>query len=63
VRGIVTAIAWLDISLRAFAPDQQREAAESLGLDASERQWAFRELGRLRADCVCVRRKSDTSLR
>jgi len=50
VRGIVTAIAWLNVSLRAFAPDQQREAAEYLGLDASERAWAFAELHRLRAE-------------
>lgn len=50
VRGIVTAIAWLSVSLRAFAPDQQREAADYLGLDASERAWAFAELRRLRAE-------------
>ena len=50
VRGIVTAIAWLNVSLRAFAPDQQREAADYLGLDASERAWAFAELRRMRAD-------------
>lgn len=50
VRGIVTAIAWLNVSLKAFAPDQQREAADYLGLDASERDWAFAELRRLRAE-------------
>lgn len=50
VRGIVTAIAWLNVALRAFAPDQQHEAADYLGLDASERAWAFAELPRLRAE-------------
>jgi hypothetical protein len=47
VRGIVTAIAWLNVALRAFAPDQQLEAADYLGLDEREREWAFTELPRL----------------
>lgn len=51
VRGIATAIAWLNVPLRAFAPGQHQEAADYLGLDVEELQWALSELPRLRAQC------------
>jgi hypothetical protein len=50
VRGIVTAIAWLNVSVRAFATEQQREAADYLELAADECEWAFAELQRLRVE-------------
>jgi len=50
-RGIVTAIAWLNISLRAFAPDQHAAAMTYLGLSEDERAYAMNELPRLRREC------------
>jgi hypothetical protein len=48
VRGIVTALAWLGIPLRAFPMDAHRQAAKYLELTPAELDRALAELPRLR---------------
>lgn len=50
VRGILTALAWLGFSQRAFAPSDQRAAFAFLELDADEVRRVLEELPRLRAE-------------
>jgi hypothetical protein len=51
VRGILTAIAWLGVPLRAFSPGEYRPAAEYLGLTQDELQRTFEILAGLRHEC------------
>lgn len=51
VRGMVTAIAWLGVPLRAFTPGEFRPAAEYLGLTHDELQHTFEVLVGLRHAC------------
>ena len=48
VRGIVTALEWLGVPHRAFAPHEAARAAAFLDLDAVECKLAAQELARLR---------------
>lgn len=50
-RGIVTAISWLNISLRAFAIDQHQAAAEYLGLSKDQLVDVVAALPALRSAC------------
>jgi hypothetical protein len=52
VRGIVTAVAWLGVPLRAIEPDDYTAAAEFLELSASELGRVVDTLPRLRQACV-----------
>jgi hypothetical protein len=52
VRGIVTAVAWLGVPLRAFEPDDYTAAAEFLELSASELSCVVDTLPRLRQECL-----------
>ena len=51
VRGIVTALAWLGITLRAFPLHEIQAAASFLELTAAEVSLAREILPRLRAEC------------
>lgn len=50
VRGIVTAVAWLNVDLRAFAPGDQDAAATFLQLSAEERKFLVDALPALRIE-------------
>jgi hypothetical protein len=50
VRGIVTAVAWLNVDLRAFAVDDHEAAMSFLQLSAAEREFLQRTLPALRAE-------------
>ena len=49
-RGILTALAWLGLPQRGFAPGDLRGAASYLELSADEMQTVFEELTRLRSE-------------
>jgi hypothetical protein len=50
-RGVITAIAWLGVRVRAFTLDQHEQAARHLGLSREELALAMGELPRLRQEC------------
>jgi hypothetical protein len=50
-RGVVTAISWLNISLRAFELDQHQAAANYLGLSQAELSEALATFRTLRKAC------------
>jgi hypothetical protein len=50
IRGIVTAVAWLNVDLRAFAPGDQEAALSYLQLTAAERDILEQTLSVLRAE-------------
>jgi hypothetical protein len=50
-RGIVTAISWMGIPIRAFASEDFRNAADYLGLTNEELATALAILPRLREEC------------
>jgi hypothetical protein len=50
-RGVITAIAWLGVHVRAFTLDQHEQAAEHLGLSREERALAQGALPSLREAC------------
>jgi hypothetical protein len=51
LRGMVTAMAWFGVALRAFPPGQYAPAAEHLGLSSKELASALEGLARLRREC------------
>jgi hypothetical protein len=51
-RGIITAFAWLGISLRPFSVGHYRAAADYLGLSDGDLTQALQELPRLRQECA-----------
>jgi hypothetical protein len=51
LRGMVTAMAWFGVALRAFPPGQYAPAAEHLGLSNKELASALDGLARLRREC------------
>jgi hypothetical protein len=51
VRGVVTALAWLGVSLRAFSLHDYPAVAEYLGLSKHELTVAVEQLRLLRKDC------------
>jgi hypothetical protein len=51
LRGMVTAMAWFGVALRAFPPGQHAAAAEHLGLSNKELASALDGLARLRREC------------
>ena len=51
IRGMVTAMAWFGVALRAFPPGQYAPAAEHLGLSKKELASALEGLARLRREC------------
>lgn len=52
IRGIVTAVAWLNVDLRAFAPGDHAAAASYLQLSAAEAQFLQEVLPGLRAEAT-----------
>jgi hypothetical protein len=59
VRGVVTAVAWLGVALRAFAPGQHVAAADYLELSHTELERALALLVELRRECGVRGPKSD----
>jgi hypothetical protein len=51
VRGVVTAVAWLGVALRAFQPGDHRRAAEYLELTDAELAAALVAFVELRREC------------
>src|SRR5262249_38109420 len=50
VRGIATALNWLGMSVRAFAPDATEEALDFLEVSSAQRAIALATLAELRAE-------------
>jgi hypothetical protein len=51
VRGVVTAVAWLGVALRAFQPGDHQRAADYLGLTDAELASALAAFVDLRREC------------